>query len=114
MSLYFPDSVEITPIVRNISFRSETEGTPFTSNAFVEEESEVKGNNIGSIVDPEIKIFLPASTSISKGDYIKVTKLQGNIILSTSSIGRKRKVVKTFPVGAFKNSHTEVECSSGN
>ena len=114
MSLYFPDSVEITPIIRNINFRSETDGTPFTSNAYVEEESAAEGNNIGSIVDPEIKIFLPASTSISKGDYIRVIKLQGNTILSTTPIGRKRKVVKTFPVGAFKNSHTEVVCSSGN
>jgi len=113
MSLYFPDSVEITPIVRNINFRSETDGTPFTSNAFVEEESAAKGNNVGSVVDPEIKIFLPARTSISKGDFIRVTKLQGNTILSTSPIGRKRKVTKTFPVGAFKNSHTEVECASG-
>ena len=112
MSLYFPDSVEITPIVRNINFRSETDGTPFPSEAYVEEESLAEGSNIGSVVEPKIRIFLPAKKSIYKGDYIRVTKLQGNDILSTTPIGRKRKVVKAFPVGAFKNSHIEVECST--
>ncbi len=113
MSVYFIDAVEITPVIRNINFRGETEGTPFSSKAYIEEESNIERSNTGSTVDPKIKIFLPANTNINKGDFIRVTKLQGMTILSTTQIGRRRKVTLTFLVGAFKSSHIEVECASG-
>jgi hypothetical protein len=114
MSLYFTDQVEITPITRNKNFKTETEGTKFKSKAYYEDESRNSRNNQGVQIDQKVFIFLPKNTSILKGDYIRLTKLRGITILSTSHLGRKRKVSKVFPVGSFKTSHLEIECESGN
>jgi hypothetical protein len=65
MSIYFTDQVEITPVSRDTNFRTETEGTPFLSKAYVEDESEIKYGSDGQPLDPVMFIGLPVNTSIS-------------------------------------------------
>lgn len=114
MSYMYPDQVEITNVTRNIIYKTETEGTPFLSKAYIEEEAEINRGSLGSVVKPSTYIFLPNGIIINKGDYIRITKLHGVVILADTQIGTRKKVTKVFIVGVFKNSHIEVECESGN
>lgn len=102
MSILFPDTVTITPITRDVSYRTETEGTPFSSKAFVEDESITVRDASGAQVKPDSNIFLPKNTSISKGDYITITELHG------VTVSIKIKVKQAFKVGTRTNSHIEV------
>ena len=86
MSIYFTDQVEITPISRDINFRTETEDTPFLSKAYVEDESGINYGSDGQPLDPVIFIGLPINTSIVKGDFIEITKLHGKIIEQQSTV----------------------------
>jgi hypothetical protein len=86
MSLYFTDQVEITPISRDTNFRTEIEGTPFLSKAYIEDESEIKYGSDGQPLDPVMFIGLPVNTSIVKGDFIEITKLHGKAIEQQSTV----------------------------
>ena len=102
----FPDRVTITPVTRNATFRTETRGTSFNSDATVEEDSEIRYSSSGAPVDPEIWIFLPADTLISKGDFIEIIKLHGQD--PTTDEAEERKVKRTHRAGGFTISHIEV------
>ena len=86
MSIYFTDQIEITPISRDVNFRTETEGTPFYSEAYVEDKTEIKYGLDGQPLKPVMFIGLPINTSIVKGDFIEITKLHGKIIEQESEI----------------------------
>ncbi len=86
MSIYFTDQIEITPINRDVNFRNETEGTPFYSEAYVEDKTEIKYGPDGQPLKPVMFIGLPINTSIVKGDFIEITKLHGKTIEQKSKI----------------------------
>ncbi len=80
MSIYFTDQIEITPVSRDVNFRTEIEGTPFLSEAYVEDKTEIKYGSDGQPLKPEMFIGLPINTLIVKGDFIEITKLHGKVI----------------------------------
>ncbi len=105
MSLLYPHTVEITNVTNNPNFRSETDGVPFSSEAYIEDESAIDLDNYGQPMNDEVNIFLPNGTVISRGDYIKITAMNGSV----GFISVRRKVKKIFSVtGAFSIDHLEV------
>jgi hypothetical protein len=78
--MLFPDLVKITPIVRDATYRTETEGSPFNSKAYVEDESKIRYGPDGQPLDPDIFVGLPKDTSINEGDRVNIIKLHGQII----------------------------------
>lgn len=105
MSLYFPDIVEITNIIYDPIYRTKTEGTPFESEAFIEDESEIKYDTNGQPIKPEIFIGLPKKIGIKKGSFIKIIKLHGET--PTTQEAERREVKRVSRVGAFEMSHIE-------
>ena len=103
MSIYFTDQVQITPITRDANFRNETPGTPFLSDAYVEEDDEIVYGTDGQPIKPARKIVLPYATSITEGDRIKITKKNG-----ASITDKDRNVKSISQIGAFGGSHLEV------
>jgi len=86
MSIYFTDQIQITPISRDINFRTETEGTPFLSKASVEDESKIQFGSDGQPFNPIKFIGLPRNTLIVKGDFVEITKLHGKIIAQSQTV----------------------------
>jgi len=101
----FPDKVKITPITID-QYRKETPGTPFPSEAAVEESGTIKYSSAGEPIDPEIWIFLPGNTDVKRGDYIEIIKLHGQN--PTSQEVEERKIKRTHRAGGFTVSHIEV------
>jgi len=94
MSIYFTDQVQITPISRDINFRTETEGTPFLSKAYVEDESKIQFGSDGQPFNPIKFIGLPRNTLIVKGDFVEITKLHGKVIAqSQTTIDTSRNLI---------------------
>lgn len=106
MSIYYTDVVQIRSVQRDKTFGTEEKDNSFLSNAYVEEESEIKYNKNGELIDPVIHIFLPVTIAILKGDYIKVISLHGNEVNVHDGI--ERKVKRVSHVGGFNDSHLEV------
>lgn len=106
MSVYFPDIVEIINIAYNSTYRTKTEGTPFQSRAFIEDESEIKYDTNGQPIEPNIFIGLPKNTIIHKGSFIEIIKLHGET--STAQEAERREVKRVSRIGDFEMSHVEV------
>ncbi len=106
MSMTFPDKVKITPITIDETYRTETPGVPFTTEAAVEEDGSIKYSSAGEPIDPEIWIFLPGNVSIERGDYIQITELHGET--PTAQEAEERKVKRYHRAGGFSISHIEV------
>ena len=105
MSLLYPHTVEITNVTTNQNFRSETDGVPFSSEAYIEDESAIDLDNNGQPMNDEVNIFLPNGTVISRGDYIKIIAMNGRV----GFIAVRRKVKKIFAAtGACSTDHLEV------
>ncbi len=103
MSIYFVDEVQITPIIRNATFRTETEGATTTVEAYVEDDDRITYGRDGTPIRPAKRVFLPFGISIAEGDMIRITKRFGTIVTETS-----KQVSGVSPVGAFEGSHIEV------
>lgn len=103
MSIYLTDQVQITPITRDANFRNETPGTPFLSDAYVEEDDKITYGANGQPIKPARKIVLSYEISIAEGDRIKITKKNGNAI-----IDKDRQVKSISQIGAFGDSHLEI------
>ena len=106
MSVLFSDTVSITPVVTDQNYGTETEGTAFTSKAYIENDTEIRYGSNGQPIYPAMMIFLPKETSIKEGDYIEITQLHGST--PTTQEARKRKARSVSRVGAFSMSHIEV------
>lgn len=104
--MMFPDKVKITPIAFDSVYRKETPGTPFISEAAVEEDSTIRYSSVGEPIDPEIWIFLPGDVVVEKGDYIEITELHGKA--PTTQEAMERKVKRYHRAGAYSMSHIEV------
>lgn len=104
----FPDEVQITNITIDENYRTPTEGVPFNSRAYVEEDSEIRYGNDGQPLDPVIFIGLPKGTTIKRGDYICIIQLHGEI--PNAQEARRRPVKRVARVGAYTVSHLEVMC----
>jgi len=104
--MMFPDKVKITPIAFDSIFRKETPGTPFISEAAVEESGEIKYSSAGKPIDPEIWIFLPGNVVIEKGDCVEITELHGKT--PTTQEAQERQVKRAHRAGAYSMSHIEV------
>lgn len=105
MSIYFPDLVEITNITYGSNYRTKTEGTPFSSDAYVEDESEIRYGSDGQPIEAQMLIGLPADTTILKGDFIKITRLHGEN--PNAQEAERREVKRVSRVGNFGMSHIE-------
>ena len=103
MSIYFTDQVQITPITRDANFRNETPGTPFLSDAYIEEDDKITYGSDGQPIKPARKIVLPYVVSVQEGDRIKITKKNG-----TSITDKDRNVKSVSQIGAFSGSHLEI------
>lgn len=103
MNLYFTDLVQITPVTRDASFRTETKGTSFSKNAYVEFDDRISYDGSGLPIRPAKVIFLPYATTIKEGDYIKVLKYHGNSVTAN-----EQRVRSVAPVGSFHGSHLEI------
>ena len=109
--MFYPDAVEITTITIDPEFKDETEGTPFPSKAYVEEESEIRYGGDGQPLDSITTIFLPPNNTnmlVKEGDYIKIPLLHGNVP-NTQEAMRKR-IARIIPAGSFVVNHLEVLC----
>ena len=109
MSIYFTDKVTITPLTKDPTFNTITEGTPVLNvKARVEFDSEVRYSANGKPIAPEVWVFLPFGTSITRGDKINVTKLHGRTPTDQEAIDLL--VRKSYSAGSFSDSHIEVLC----
>lgn len=107
MSLLFPDIIDIIPVTRDSVFNVETEGSPSTQSvAYVEEESEIRYNSQGELVDPSALVCLPADAVIAKGDFIKMVKVHGRTPIGDELL--QRKVKRATYRGGSKVTHVEV------
>jgi len=106
MSIYFPDEVEITNITYDATYRTKTEGMPFSSEAYVEDESGIRFGSDGQPIEAQMFIGLPRGTAILKGDFIQITKLHGKT--PNAQEAERREVKRVTRVGAFEMSHIEV------
>ncbi len=103
MSIYFVDEVQITPITRNSTFRTETEGATITVEAYIEDDDRITYGRDGTPIRPAKRVFLPFGTSIAEGDMVRTTKRFGTTVTETS-----KQVSRVSPIGAFEGSHVEV------
>ena len=106
MSLTYPDKVQVTNITRDATHGTQTEGVPFTSKAYVEEESQVRYNAEGAPVEPYLLVILPKGTTIAMGDKVQITELHGKA--PTTDEARERFVRRAPRVGGGSVSHVEV------
>jgi len=107
MSLYFTDEVQITNITRDQNFRTETPGTPYLSEAYVEDDDSIAFSSDGTPVKPIRRVFVPHGNIVRIGDLIKTTKLRGEVVTDTD-----RKVTAVFNAGSFSGSHLEIQAGS--
>ncbi|MHA1302140.1 MAG: hypothetical protein ACTSPI_00360 [Candidatus Heimdallarchaeaceae archaeon] len=103
MNIYLTDQVQITPITRDANFRTETAGTPFLSDAYIEEDDKIIYGSDGQPIKPARKIVLPYTTNVQEGDRIKVTRKNGIAV-----IDKDRNIKSISQIGAFGGSHLEV------
>lgn len=100
---YFTDKVRITPVTRNLNFRTEEEGYPFESKAYVEELDKVVYDSTGEPLNVSKKVFLPSDVKIKEGDLVLVTWMHGEL----AEDEEEEKVMKASKVGSFHRSHIE-------
>jgi hypothetical protein len=103
MSVYFTDEIEITNITVDATFRSETEGTPFLQEAYVEDEDKVRYDNTGQPLRSAKTIFVPYDTVISEGSLVRITKILGQTVSE-----KQNKVSAVNRKGMFKGDHLEL------
>jgi hypothetical protein len=89
----------------------EIKDTPYTIEAFVEQEDKGNMRSDGITINPLIKIQLSPEAVIKKGDYIEVTELHGTV--PNEDDASMKKVTRAEHVGSFTVSHIEVEADSG-
>ena len=102
MSLYFTDEVQITNITRDQNFRTETSGTPYLSEAYVEDDDTIVCSE-GMPVKPIRRIFVPHGKIVHIDDLIKVMKIRGEVVTDTD-----QKIASVFQAGSFSGSHLEI------
>jgi len=105
----YPDEVEITTISIDATYKNETEGTPFSSDAYIEEESQIRYGGDGMPLDPITIMFLPptiANKAVKEGDYIAITKLHGETPNSQEAM--RKRIKKIAPVGGHRVHHMEL------
>lgn len=106
MSVYYIDQIKLTSITLNENFRTETKGTPFYSEAYVEEDDKIIFDSTGQPIKPIKRIFVPykgANKNIKEGDLIQVTKrFKMNVV-------EEEVKIKAAPViGGFSGDHLEI------
>ncbi len=106
MSLAYPDIVENTPVTLSDTYHEETEGTPYQTEACVEEDSKLRYGPNGEPIDPVITILYPAKTDVHKGDYVRIIQLHGRTPTTDEAIRRRAKMAAR--IGGSRESHIEV------
>lgn len=106
MSLAYTDKVQITNITQDATHGTHTEGTPFTSKAYIEDDTELRYDQNGSPSLPIVRVFLPSNVSISMGDKVQITKMHGRT--PTTDEARERFVRRAPRIGGGNVSHLEV------
>ena len=104
MSLLYRDEIEITPIIRDINYRSEVEDKKIRIKAHVESYDKVTYDSTGAPIVPKNLIITPTKITILVGYYARITKLHGK----TVSGYVKQKIRKVSSIGAFGESHLEI------
>ena len=105
MSLAYPDVVEITPVVLATAFKEETEGTPFPSDASVEDDSKLRFNRDGEPIEPSVIILFPKGTNVHKYFFAKIIKLHGET--PTEDDNHRRRIKYASRIGGSMDSHIE-------
>ncbi len=106
MSLAYPDKVQVTNITRDATNGKQTDGTPFTSKANVEDESEIRYASDGTPITPVMLIIFPPDVTIAMGDKVEIKKLHGST--PTTDEAKERFVRQAARVGGGSASHVEV------
>ena len=104
MSFRFPHKIQVTPIARNVTFGTNTEGTSVNYVAQIEQEDKIRYGSDGQPLEPRTFFMLPPDAVIVEGDKIKITEMHGEPV--TDSLEYFAMLV--FPVGGSKRSHFEV------
>lgn len=106
MSVYYIDQVKLTSITIDANFRVETKGTPFYSEAYIEEDDKIVFDNTGQPIKPVKRIFIPykgINKNIKEGDLIQVTKR-----FKINVTEREVKIKSASLVGGFSGDHLEI------
>jgi len=107
--MHYPDLVTITTTTIDSRDKNETDATPYSSEAYIEEESEIRYGGDGMPLDPSTFISLPPTTAnkaIKEGDYIVITRLHGETPNVQEAM--KKRIKRIIPVGTFSVHHLEV------
>jgi len=104
MNYKYPDLIRVTPIIRNESFRTESEKTSFKIKAQVEKDNKISYDSSGQPMDPHTFIMLPSGSKISKGDKVNILKLHGKDSNDTFDY----HAISVHPAGGILESHIEV------
>jgi len=107
MGVYLTDEVQVTNITRDQNFRTETPGTPYLAEAYVEDDDSIAFSADGTPVKPIRRVFVSDDNIVNIGDLIKTTKLRGKAVTDTD-----RKVTSVFQAGGFEESHLEIQLGS--
>jgi len=105
VSFAYPDIVEITPVVLATAFKEETEGTPFPSDASVEDDSKLRFNRDGEPIEPSVIILFPKGTNVHKYFFAKIIKLHGET--PTEDDNHRRRIKYASRIGGTMDSHIE-------
>ena len=105
MSYIYPDVVEVTPVTIGAEFKEETEGTPFETEAYVEEDSKIRYGSDGEPIVPAVIIMFPKGTNVHKYYFAKIIKLHGET--PTEDENYRRKIRYASRVGGSREDHIE-------
>ena len=92
MSIYYTDTIEITPVAYNPETNIRIESTPVSYKGYWEEDSGISYND-GLPVGPKSMVFFPSTVTVKKGDLLRLTK-KGSIDVSTNPDYIEKRIVK--------------------
>lgn len=109
--LLYPDLVNFTKVTIGATYHEETKGTPYESEALVEEDNSVRYGPNGEELDPQIFIMAPGSSAnlgLKRGDYVTIKRMHGVTITDND-----RKIRRVSLVGSVEMSHIELVVEGG-
>lgn len=102
----FNDMVQITPVTFD-NDGVKTVGTSFETESYWEEGSEIKHDNNGNPIEPNVLVILPYGTDIEIGYKVKLVSKNGFTL--TEKFKRERTAIRVDPIGDISPSHFEVK-----
>lgn len=107
MSIYYTDTIEVTPVSYNSETNARTEGIALEVKGYWESDSGIQYTD-GLPVGPKEMVFFPSTVSIKRGDMLRLTK-KGSLDVSTNPEYTEKKIARIVNLeSSLGFSHYEV------